>query len=346
MRILIFLLPLLLVISGCSNAESDDKSSATVLLQQEFDYLGPTIQTLDTPAGRSINYLDEGEEGWQPVLFIGGSGTSGRVFALLEFLRTTRQNLGLRIISVERNGFGITPFEDSRGYTEYAEDMEALLKHLEIDEFSLFAISGGGPYSAVMVNRNAERLTSIHLAAALTYYSDASIPQCALPEASLTIFTKNPIDWFRFAPESPVHTIPGFQDAAFDDAARTFNMGGQAGDPAPVYHEFQHYCQQQYLPDLAAVTAPVYLYYGESDDVVPIEPHARRWQAAYLNAPVKARFYSDEGHDVQYRHLDQVLVDLAGMGDQLVVCNDNDESVLVMASEVQESAFLGLCAWR
>jgi hypothetical protein len=45
--------------------------------------------------------------------------------ALLEFLREARQNLRLRFISVERNGFGTAAFDDSLAYADYAGDVEA-----------------------------------------------------------------------------------------------------------------------------------------------------------------------------------------------------------------------------
>ena len=318
-------------------------------LQDEFDYLGPTMKTMQASSGRTVVYLDEGEKDWHTVVFVGGSGTSGRVFAMLEFLRETRQNLKLRFIGVERNGFGTTAYDESLGYADYAEDVEALLAQLGVDEFSLFAISGGGPYAGVIAQRNARRLVSVHLASALTYYEDPATLQCILPADALTIFTQDPVAWFGFAPESPIHRVPGFQDAAYDDSARTFNMGGQAGDPAALHHEFQLYCQNQSLPDLAAVTAPVYLYYGDADPLTPIIPHARRWQAAYVNAEVKSRIYPGEGHDAQYRHLDQILVDLAGMN-KVVVCDKAGKTKLVKESKAEKllakGGSLGICAWR
>jgi hypothetical protein len=128
-------------------------------------------------------------------------------------------------------------------------------------------------------------------------------------------------------------------------------MGGQAGDPAALAHEFGLYCTVQALPDLAAVTAPVYLYYGDADPLTPIDPHARRWQASFANAEVVSRTYPGEGHDAQYRHLDQILVDIAGLGDKLVVCKRGAKKTqLVKEAKAQKildkGGSLGLCAWR
>ena len=319
-------------------------------LQEEFDHLGPNIKMLQSSISeRKIFYLDEGDEDWQPVVFIGGGGTSGRVFALMEFLRTTRENLKLRFIAVERNGFGNTLFDDTLDYADYANDVNEVLAHLNVEDFSLFAISGGGPYSAEFASRNAERLISVHLASALTYLDPDSLA-CVTPADALTFFTQNPMNWFGFPPDSPVHKIRGFQDAAFDDAARTFNMSGQVGAPAALHHELQLYCLKQHLADLSAVSVPVFLYYGEADDTTPPAIHAPRWRNAYSNAMVTTRLYPGEGHDVQYRHFDQVLVDLAGLVDQFAVCDREGKTKLVKETKLEKvlrkGGSLGICAWR
>ena len=343
MRIITFICCLFFI--SLSHADGYNRGK---LLQNSFDSLGPTMKTLESATGRDIVYLDEGKQHWRPVVFIGGSGTSGRVFALLEFLRTTRENLRLRFISVERNGFGQTQFDENLGYTDYAKDVEELLAHLDIDKFSLFAISGGGPYSAEIASRNPDRLLSVHLAATITSF-DSSSALCNTPAENLSFFTQNPMVWFGFPPDSPIQTIPGFQDAAFDDAARTFNMGGQVADPAALHHEFQLYCTEQTLPDLTLVHSPVYLYYGEVDTSAPIDPHAIRWQSAYSSVDVKRRFYPDEGHDVQYRHYDQILTDMAGLENRIVVCRKG-KSRLVKERRVNailaKGGTLGICAWQ
>jgi hypothetical protein len=58
------------------------------------------------------------------------------------------------------------------------------------------------------------------------------------------------------------------------------------------------------------------------------------------------REYAGEGHDVQYRHLDQILLDIAGYGDDVVVCANN-KNKLITAEKVQatDNVRLGLCAW-
>jgi non-heme chloroperoxidase len=319
-------------------------------MQQEFDPIGPGLKSIQSlSSGRSIVYLDEGDENWPAVVFVGGGGTSGRVFALLEFLRTTRENLKLRFIAVERNGYGTTAFDDTLGYADYADDVDDVLTHLGVKSFSLFAISGGGPYSATIASRSARRLVSVHLASALTYF-DPSQLECLVPADALTYYSHNPMQWFGFPADSPIHRIPGFQDAAFDDAARTFNMGGQVGAPDALHHELQLYCMNQGLPDLSTVSAPVFFYYGEADETTPPDIHLERWLKAYSNSSIKQRLYPGEGHDVQYRHFDQILTDMAGWGDHVVICDRKGKSRLVKEKQVDgilsRGGSLGICAWR
>ena len=51
--------------------------------------------------------------------------------------------LNLRFITVERNGFGQTEFDDSLTMADYVDDVVQVLSHLNIDKFALFGISGG-----------------------------------------------------------------------------------------------------------------------------------------------------------------------------------------------------------
>lgn len=134
-------------------------------LQHAFDSLGPTVEQLRSDSGRNIHFIDDGDESGTPVVFTGGLGTSVRVIRLLDFLETMRSDLNLRFITVERNGFGQTAFDETLTMADYVSDVEQVLAHLNIENFSLFGISGGGPYTAKIAESNADRLLSIHMAA-------------------------------------------------------------------------------------------------------------------------------------------------------------------------------------
>lgn len=317
-------------------------------LTGEFDPIGPTVQTLETASGRTVAYVDDGDESWTPVVFFGGSGTSVRVMNLLEFAHTLRGQLELRLISVERNGFGQTAFDPELGYADYAEDVEAVLDELGVDEFVAMGISGGSPYLAEFVARNPDRVRSIHLASALSETpADSSICGLADDPATVGYLAQNPQVWFGFSPDSPVQQVPGLQDEAYDDSARTFFIAGQGGDPTPLQHEFALYCDES-LPDLSAVDAPVSLYYGIDDTTTPPDFHVPVWEAAFPNV-VNVRLYEGLGHDTQYRHWDQVMVDMAtGRTDQILVCDKGKTNVVDETKAdklLAKGAGLGMCDW-
>lgn len=317
-------------------------ANAQLTLPAEFDSLGPTVEQLIARDGRKIHYIDDGNEAGLPVIFTGGLGTSVRVVRLLDFLRTMREELNLRFITVERNGFGQTAFDPTLTMSDYVADVEEVLQHLRIDKFAVFGISGGGPYTAKIAEENSTRLLSIHLAATSPNIGN---PQRCNNSATATSpyaeMLRYPMQFFGFAAESPLHQIEGFQDTAFDEAARAHNLRGQSADDAPLLHELSLYCTEDPM-DSAHIDVPVFVYLGLQDEVLGVvDPEA--WERAYPNAELQLRTYPDGGHDVQYRHLDQILLDIAGLGDKTLICRNGVEQMV--ASTLVDGAPLGLCIW-
>ncbi len=321
---------------------------AEIDLPETFDYMGPTVQTITVEGGRQVAYVDTGPTDGKAVLFLGGTGTSAAVTRLTDFLRGMREDLNLRLISVGRAGFGQSDPAEDWTFDDYAAEAEQVLDELGIGEVSVMAISGGGPYSAAFAARNPERIRSIHLAAATSLATRSSL--CDAPpekmKETMDDYAAHPLKWWAFPEDSPTHRIPGFASAAGDDGARTFGMAGQKGSGAAEVAEYRRYCDLS-LPDVSQVEAPVYIYQGGLDTLVtPV--HADRWEQVYPNIAAR-RDYPEGGHDVQYRHWDQILVDMAGMGDELVVCM-NGESKLVPTGDgdtaIGNGATLGICAWQ
>ncbi|MFD9814446.1 alpha/beta fold hydrolase [Streptomyces sp. NPDC059080] len=319
-------------------------------VQDEFDPLGPEVEAVRLASGRTAHYIDDGPRDGRPVLFLGGTGTSARAAHMTDFFRSTRESLGLRLISVERNGFGDTAYDPHLGKADFAEDALAVLDRLGVRKVSVIAISGGGPYAAELAARAPQRIQALHLAAALPPYG-ARPDYCALSDEQLAAAVKDQIAdprvWWAFPDDSPTKRIPGFADTAYEEGARTYHQRGQKADPAPQVHEQRLYCERP-GPDLSRLTAPVYLYGGKKDTTVPPATLAT-WQRQLPAAPV-VRSYADTGHDVQYRHWDQILVDLAGRGDRTVVCH-RGHSAMAPAADARRllaegRATLGSCAWR
>ncbi|KUR78748.1 alpha/beta fold hydrolase [Novosphingobium sp. Fuku2-ISO-50] len=330
-------------------AEPSSVPAPPAHFQAQFDTLGPVVQALPGPKGRTVHFADTGEAGWRPVLFLGGTGTSARAFLMTGYLETLRRQLHLRFISVERNGFGDTAYDPAWGYDDYVGEVRAVLDHLGVARFAMVAISGGGPYAGHIAAAMPDRLISLHFAAALANVRSAGLDTCQAPLADaakgLAGTVQNPQKWWSYPPSSPTHRIPGFSDRAFDEGARAFFIRGQMGDATPEAAEMHRYCDPA-LPDLKAVKAPVYTYYGESDPLV-VPANGAFWRRA-VGGPATTRAYPGEGHDVQYRHWDQVLIDMAGFGSRELVCEGASARLLPAAAArraVAAGATPGLCLW-
>lgn len=320
---------------GSRHADGD-----LVVAQDGFDALGPEVRQARVATGRTVHFIADGEPDWGTLLFFGGAGTTVRAFRLLEFARTMRAQLRIRVVSVERNGLGQTPFDPEIGLDEHAADVWSLLDHLQIDEVSVVAVSGGGPYAAHVAAARPDRVRSMHLACAVSDHLDG--PGLDLSPARIAA---DPASWWRFPDSSPVHRIPGFADSVIDEATRGVFARGRDTPPDGLAQAFALY-RQATLPDLSAFGAPGFLYWGGADTVVPLD-HLHRWRAALPNV-VRTRIYDGEGHDVQYRHWDQILADVAWLGDRTVVCA-HGETLMVTADRAAQllaaGATLGLCAW-
>lgn len=316
--------------------------------QGGFDSLGPTVRSAEAASGRRVQFIDEGRHAGVPLIFLGGAGTTVRAFRLMEFARSFREQLGIRIVSVERNGLGQTGFDSAVGFKEYAEDVWSLLDRLGIGRASIVAISGGGPYAAHLAAACPERVRSLHLACA---YAESTGGKGL--DFDPTQVAADPVSWWTFPPGSAVHRIPGFVDSAIEEATRAMFARGRDVPPDGLRQAFGLYARAP-LPDLGSVEAPVFMYWGTEDTLVP-QNHIGLWQRA-LDAggnghgrDAVVRMYSGEGHDVQYRHWDQILTDVVYLG-SMVLLSVAGKTYLVDArkerSFLDSGGHLGLAAWQ
>jgi non-heme chloroperoxidase len=265
------------------------------------------IRVLDMGVPGSVRYLDTGERGWHPVVFFGGLGTSARAFSLTEFARPVRETLGLRFVSVERNGFGDTPFTPGLGFERAVDDVLGVLHALRVERFSVVAISGGGPYAGRLLARVPERVGSVHLAAATSGGELLRRGAATAILAELEASVADPAGFWEYPPDSPVHLIPGFVEASRQEGRRALGDPRRAASALAHEVELLGSCE---LPDLHSVPAPAFLYWGALDDLVPLE-QAQIWQTV-LGPDATLRVYPDAGHEVQYLHWPEILADIAG----------------------------------
>ncbi len=105
--------------------------------------------------GRRLGYVDYGDPAGRPVLLfpgVPGSRLQGHPD------RSIAGALGVRLIGVDRPGYGLS--DDKRGRTllDWPDDVVTLADHLGLERFALLSISGGGAYAAACAWKIPERL--------------------------------------------------------------------------------------------------------------------------------------------------------------------------------------------
>ncbi len=319
-----------------------------IAFPDSFDPIGTPVHSLKTNEGRTVYYTDTGEAGWRPMLFIGGVGTSARAPELVAFLDTLRRRLKVRIIAVERNGLGDTAYDPAWTFADYTGEVRQVLQRLGIGKFALVAISGGGAYAGHIAAAMPERVISWHMLAAIAS-APAESPVCkadaATLEAMLAKQVGAPREFWAMPPEGVTAKVRGFADRTADEGAHAFFIAGQRGDARGVAREYHRFCDAPAA--LAAFPAPAYFYYGEADPLVP--PAQGEYWAGRAIGKVTFRRYPGEGHDVQYRHWDQLLLDVAGRGGETLACARGKARLLpglVAPASLPKGSTLGVCAWQ
>ncbi len=93
--------------------------------------------------GRRLGFAEYGDADGRPVFFFHGIPGS-RLFRPPDDLTKTA---GVRLICVERPGYGESSFQPGRRMLDWPADVAQLADHLEIDRFAVMGHSGGGPYA-------------------------------------------------------------------------------------------------------------------------------------------------------------------------------------------------------
>ncbi|MCJ1254051.1 hypothetical protein MMC24_001865 [Lignoscripta atroalba] len=100
--------------------------------------------TLSLPDGRKLGYAQYGLQTGHAIIYLHGLPGSRMEAA---FLDTIAVRLEVRIIAVDRPGFGWSSPHPNRTILGHAKDVEHLAERLKLDSYGVLGISAGGPYA-------------------------------------------------------------------------------------------------------------------------------------------------------------------------------------------------------
>jgi pimeloyl-ACP methyl ester carboxylesterase len=275
--------------------------------------------------GRTLGCLELGDPAGPPVLYFHGypgSRLEARVGAI------AAGQLGLRLLAVDRPGFGQSTFQRGRTVGGWAADVEALADQLSLSRFSIIGVSGGGPYALACAARLPHRLDRVALVCPLGPLDLADgkagmlaqdrlllgLAARAAPLARAVVHLLS--HWMRrdverylsfmmagmVSPDRDLFADLDYRALVLASTAEALRQGGRgpAWELTLMARPWDFRLQDVHIP--------VSLWQGMVDQILP--PAMARRLAAALPA-CNARFLPDEGHlSLVVRHIGEVLAEL------------------------------------
>jgi pimeloyl-ACP methyl ester carboxylesterase len=244
--------------------------------------------------GRCLEYVDLGSSAGTPVvLFHGSPATAGQARIVAE---PARQH-GIRLLATSRPGYGAST-ATLPGLASVAADVLELADQLGLDRFATMGLSGGGPFALAVAAVAPDRVTVVAVHAGTAAYFDVMEPSDAdaAERRAMAMFVAGDHDGavaeMTRSADTDFGELRGLSEADFAAAMRAQPAPGgtwlaRHPDADAVFLTDFHRAiagsagivrdnlswGSGWDVDLAAVTAPVRLVYGDADTMVPM-PHA------------------------------------------------------------------------
>jgi pimeloyl-ACP methyl ester carboxylesterase len=115
--------------------------------------------TLELRDGRALGYEKWGRGDGVPILGFGGT-TMSRLAHLGD---EAPEAAGVRLILVDRPGYGLSDFQPGRRLLDWPGDIVQLADALGLERFAVFGMSGGGPHAAACAYALPGRVSALGL---------------------------------------------------------------------------------------------------------------------------------------------------------------------------------------
>ncbi len=130
-------------------------------------------QTLILQDGRKLGFAEYGDLNGFPI--IGLHGTPG---SRLWFIGNdeTAVDLGVRLITVDRPGYGLSTPLSKRTLLDFNKDLDQLISHLGVSRCSIFGVSGGGAYALAYASHETAPIYKAGLVASIYEFENGKPP--------------------------------------------------------------------------------------------------------------------------------------------------------------------------
>lgn len=233
-------------------------------------------------------------------------------------------SLGVRLVTVDRPGYGLSDFQPRRRLLDWPGDVSQLADALGFDTFSVLGFSAGGPYALACAHQIPHRLRQVGIADSAPPMAEPEIHNSAtgmlrtnyqlarhasgLLRLLFKIFwiysRRDPAAFLKLAEaQSPpedknILSRPEFQsmlEQVWEENLRRDSRG---------YVQDIELLMQDWGFRLSEITQDIYLWQGEADLNTP--PAWARYMAAEL-PHCTAAFFPNQAHFTVFAHWDEIL---------------------------------------
>lgn len=272
------------------------------------------------PDQRHLGYAEYGDPTGKPVLLFHGTPGS-RFFRYPDDSIAAR--LGIRLITIDRPGYGLSDFQPGRQILDWPTDVNFLANSLGLDRFAVIGLSGGGPYAMACAYKIPRRLTNLLLVSSFGPLTAPELKDSLNGDQRLRFSLAKNTPWLlrlslgkstRYLPTEPL-TILGQQIEKYPYDADVIKRPGVLGMVMEDTYEVFRQSSKGWIEDMgllarpwgfdpATLTVPTILWHGEKDTNVPVA--TGRYLAQTIPG-CEANFYSGEGHLMGLNHWPEIL---------------------------------------
>ncbi|MDX6282690.1 MAG: non-heme chloroperoxidase [Kribbellaceae bacterium] len=266
--------------------------------------------TITTSDGTEIFYKDWGSG--QPIVFSHGWPLSADDWdnQMLFFLQQ-----GYRVVAHDRRGHGrSTQTGDGHDMDHYADDLAAVVEHLDLhDAIHVGHSTGGGEVAHYLARHGEGRAAKAALLCAvppLMVKTDANpdgLPKEVFDDLQTQLAT-NRSEFYRALPSGPFYGFnrPGVESS--EAVIANWWRQGMMGGAKAHYDGIVAFSQTDFTEDLKQITIPVLVMHSEDDQIVPYVASGPRSAELLKNGVLKT--YKDYPHGMPTTHADVINADL------------------------------------
>lgn len=277
-------------------------------------------QTLTLSDGRTLGFAEWGDQAGTPVFHFHGSSSSR-----LEHPIDPGSLDGVRLVTLDRPGHGLSDFQAGRRLLDWPTDVVALADHLGIDSFGVSGWSFGGPYAMACARLIPDRLTGVALISSFAPYDrpGSTADMARFNKVALGLARRAP--WWlarRFMsiqgkaltnkPEKTakrmLSSLPDVdrevleQSAVIDVLVPAMTEAYRNGADGPAWEG--RMLVRSWGLELSGISVPIEIWHGDADVNNPLQ------SAVYLRDTIPgshATILEGEGHFHIFKHWGEIL---------------------------------------